>query len=473
MYRKGDPKTIPAERPHLAYNCFSNDNLSHSLVLIFMSFFGIGKNNKIPYPIFLCLIFFGQFAPLLFAEETAKFNREPVIIDIRGAIYARLDLFLESGNNFNPKKPLSRTFLKLLEKNLRWSGLFNVHDRVDMADVRIQLSSETSTRIRADILTPENVNLFSSQIVLFENKRLMEEEILRFINELSLQLTGERTVLGTAIIYSEQVDSKEKYLVLANTHGYKRRILIQDGNYNLLPRWTPDGKGIVYTSTGWEGTGIYEFDLLDKEKKIISQRKGISSGGTWGPNKKELIITISKKGNADLYRVDRKGTILERLTYRSSIETTPSWSPDGKSLLFVSNRSGSVQVYQKDLEAKETVRMTFEGNYNTDPRWSKDGAYIAYAGMVYGKFQVFLMDRDGEHVRQLTNNRASSEQPEWSPDGRQFIYTSEVNGDQKIFIMTTDGAYKRRLTNTGKGIKESNPTWTRYYQWPNKVVTTH
>jgi len=413
--------------------------------------------------IVIAILIFFPVSSLLSLEQ------QPVIIDIRGAIYVRLDVFLKPEKNITRKAPLLKYFIQALGTNLRWSGLFNVHKQEDLADVNIELQKIANNIVQANVLTQSGVNLFSKKIHLSDDPQENEEKLIEFINELSIRLTGEKSILGTAIVYAEQTSTSEKNLILVNTHGKKRNVIIQDGSYNLLPRWTPDGEGIVYTTTGVNGTRIMEFDFETQKKRVISHRKGISSGGSWGPDKNELIITISMKGNPDLYRINRDGQIIKRITNRSSIDTAPSWSPDGKAVLFVSNRSGTVQVYQMLIESGDIFRMSFEGNYNTDPRWSKDGAYIVYAGMVNRVFQVFLMDRDGEHSRQLTQSIASSEQPEWSPDGRQLVFTSEVNGDQKIFIMTTDGAYKRRLTRSGKGVKETNPAWSRNFKWERSL----
>ncbi|MGK0288925.1 MAG: tol-pal system beta propeller repeat protein TolB [bacterium] len=391
------------------------------------------------------------------------------IIDIRGAIYGRLELALLQGKGFDPSRDaIHQKVDSLLRKNLVWSGLFNIHKNFETADLLLHLTKKNTHQIQARVTTSENLQLFSDILFIPKNPLQLEDRILEFIERLTKQLTGKKGVLGTAIIFSEQSTSFRKNLVVVDTHGKKKRVVVKDENINILPRWTPLGDGVVYTSAGERGSWVLEYNFLKKKSKVIAAYRGISSGGTWGPSKKKLIITISHQGNPDLFLIRNDGKILRKLTRRSSIDTSPSWSPDGKSVLYVSNRSGSAQIYQMNIKTRRSFRMTFSGRYNTEPRWSKDGSHILYTGRVKGVLQVFLMDKYGDHLRQLTHGKISSEQPDWSPDGRQIIYTYPVNGDQKIFIMTADGLYRRRLTNSGKGIKEMNSTWTGNFNWSKK-----
>lgn len=405
------------------------------------------------------ITFFILFIPgSVYSQNSGVIESE--IIDIRGAIYGRLSLTLQ----WKQTQALPENLAPEIRKNLLWSGLFDLIEDQEQADLNM-LFIDDKNALKVVVQTQEGLELFSSRVKLLDNPVAQEREVIRFVEEVTLNMTGQPGILGTAILYSEKSEAGSRELVISDTHAKKKTRLVADGAFNILPRWTPDADAFLFTSTSREGTIIKRYQFATKSVDIIARFKGISSGGTWGPDKKELIVTISNRGNADLYRINLKGKILRRLTRRSAIDTSPSWSPNGRDVLFVSDRAGSAQIYLMEIKNRDVFRMTFEGSYNTDPKWSKDGAYILYAGRVEGKFQIFLMDRNGEHVRQLTSDPNGSEQPDWSPDGRQIIYTSQVQGDQKVFIMTTDGKYKRRLTRTGPGVQEANPTWSGTFDW--------
>lgn len=400
-------------------------------------------------------------------------SARPEFIDIGGAVYSRLKLSIENLTTENTNK-INR-ISNQLEKNLLYSGFFDLTEAIDESDIRILISIKKKNLLQIAIFTQQGVELYSSNKKISEINK--DDVISKLAEEITFKLTGEKGVKNTAIVFSEQKNYKSKDLVITDAHGRNHKTILHNSNYNMLPRWSPDGDAVIFTSTGDKGNSVnmISFKKSPCQIRTVANFTGLNTGGTWGIKKDEVIVTISKKGNPDIYRIrlpelnnsscTKSGKVLERLTRRSSIDTVPSWSPDGKYLLFVSNRSGSIQIYQKDLETGDTFRMTFEGKYNTDPRWSRDSKKIAYASKVKGTFQIFTMNSYGEEIKQLTSGNESSEQPAWSPDGRQIVFTKTVKGVPKIFTMTADGLYQRRLTKSPPKVREGNPAWTGNYKW--------
>lgn len=406
------------------------------------------------------------------ADELGIDNRD--IIDIVGLNYGRLRLTIETQNPSGTEPEEMRQMLALLERNLLWSGMFDIQENLYDSDLLLNIRYTPGTEIRAQIYTQEEVLLFDEYINLTQEGSY-EGALLEIVEAIIFQLTGEKSIFRSAIIYVRKdvnagIDKEGigRYeMVMTDTFGSRSQVLLNDGKLNILPRWNPDGRSFLFTTLGRKGSRIRKLDIDSGEVSTLFQEMGKLSGGTWGKNGQELIITLVKRGNADLFRINQEGEILEQLTSRSSSESNPRWSPDSTRLLFVSNRSGTVQIYQRDLEYKETFRMTFEGTYNVEPCWSNDGANIVFSGLKDRQYRLFLMDKDGQYVQQLTHDGASAEQPIWSPNGRQILYVSNVGDDQKLFLIRADGTFKRRLTDSGPGISEFNPTWTPSFQWPS------
>jgi TolB protein len=362
--------------------------------------------------------------------------------------------------------------ISILRKNLLWSGMFDIRDSIDEADLKLKIKYTPGKEIRAWIFSQEDILLFdeSKSIAVINH---VEATILELVEDIILQLTGEKSILRSAIVYVrknnienfDKEDNGSYELIITDTFGGKSNVILNDGKFNILPRWNPDGRSILFTSLGRQGSRLKTINIEDGKVQTLFEEMGKLSGGTWGKNGTELIITLVKRGNTDLFRINLKGSILEQMTARSSSESNPRWSPDNQRLLFVSNRSGTVQIYQRDLANNDTFRMTFEGSYNVEPSWSNDGANIVFSGIKDRKFQLFLMDKEGQYVQQLTHDSVSSEQPIWSPNGRQILFIAKVGFDHKLFLIRADGTFRRRLTNSGPGVNEFNPTWTQQFQW--------
>lgn len=414
------------------------------------------RNFIVLFCYFLCLI--NLFPKNLFAYDESE------IIDITGLNFGTLKLAINVEITPQPDSIAEKRIKDLFKKNLLWSGLFDFGDSFDNIDLLLKIEYQPQKGIKAWIVTQDN-NLLYNGSKLFQKDKNYNEAIKSLVKEIILQLTGKKSILGSAIVYAKRIKNQTYQIVLTNLFNSRSTVLIDDGQINILPRWSPNGSSFLYTSLDNSGSKLFQYFTGTRKIVPILANFNKISGGTWLSNSNEIVITLAKKGNSDLYRMNLSGTRSSRLTRRTSSESNPKLSPDSSRLLFVSNRAGSIQIYQQILNTGETFRMTFKGNYNVEPSWSSNGEHIVFAGIIDGRFQLFLMDKEGEFVHQLTQGKMSAEQPVWSPNGRQILYVSKINYDQKLFVIRADGTYKRRLTKSPKGVSEFNPSWTTNYKW--------
>ncbi|MBU2511716.1 hypothetical protein KJ966_10270 [bacterium] len=399
-----------------------------------------------------------------FNSPILGFNDEEVI-DIRGFNYGRLQIAFNVEKSPGSEDQQLEKTVELLKRNLMWSGLFDIKDIFDKYDLVLKIRYVPRNEIRVWIYSPDNTLLFDHRRPVSDENELQPAAI-KMVEEIIFQLTGERSILRSAIAYVEKDQSDRYRILLTDAFGEKRFILIDDNNFNILPRWKPNASALLFTTLGQQGSHLRQYDFKSGTITTLFKNLNKLSGGSWSHTGEHLVITKSIDGNSDLFKINLKGEIVEQLTFRSSTEANPRLSPDGKRLLFVSNRSGSIQIYQRILDTRETFRMTFEGNLNVEPNWSNDGAYIVFSGLKDNVYQIFLMDKEGDFVQQITYGNHSAEQPVWAPNGRQVLFVSKINYDQKLFVIRADGTYKRRLTQSGPGINEFNPTWSEHYKWP-------
>ncbi|MCP4294580.1 MAG: hypothetical protein GY786_03140, partial [Proteobacteria bacterium] len=327
--------------------------------------------------LFFTLVLTLGFNPMLYSQG------ESDIIDVIGKKYGLLKLHFK----INKQKPgniaRARALKTAFTKYLKWSGIFKLQRDKFSAD--LSLTIDFFHQIHASIESNEGVQLYytSTKEITDINQ---EREILKMIGDIIYQLTGQKSIFRSAIAFIQKDPVMGHQLILIDSFGNNRHVLVSDGEINVLPRWKQDATGIMYTSLRRFGGRLMYFDFLANKSTQLMKHNDNLSGGTWDRTAKKLVVSIANQGNTDLFLVNPEmGN--QRLTFRSSIESNPSLSPDGSRLLFVSNRSGSIQIYQMNLNTGETFRMTFEGSYNVEPRWSHDGNFIVYAGIVKRRFQ--------------------------------------------------------------------------------------
>jgi TolB protein len=106
-------------------------------------------------------------------------------------------------------------------------------------------------------------------------------------------------------------------LWIMNTDGTNQTRLTWDGQGDRAPRFSPDGKKIVYWS-------------------------------------------IAYGSQPDIWLINVDGTNKTRLTTSEHHDIYPSWSPDGRKIIFESDRAGGYNIWQLTLDQPITVGVAFE-----------------------------------------------------------------------------------------------------------------
>lgn len=278
-------------------------------------------------------------------------------------------------------------------------------------------------------------------------------------NEFIKALTGQPGIFLTRLAFvGNATGNKEIYV--CDFDGHNVRKITSDKSIDLFPRWSPNGKRMVYTSYKNGGPMLFLKNMSNGNVRLLSGRKGLNIGASWMPDGKKLALTLSPNGNPDIYTINMQGKILKRLTHHWGIDVSPTFSPDGKKLAFVSNRSGSPQIYIMDLATGTKQRLTFEGKYNTSPCWSSQNR-IAYASMNHGNFDIVTMNPDGGDMRILTQDQGNNESPCWSPDGHYLAFSSSREGRYHVYIMTAYGQNQTRITSMKGG--QTSPSWAPWH----------
>ena len=338
-------------------------------------------------------IFFLSFSTLVQAQT---YSSEEIVIS--GLGFARFSVALVPEKSFTDHMDAKR-WLRIIDRNLCWSGVFLVTDSRyrtcrtvagNQVDMKIMLKLKGTVTDNGDLVPKhlmltvadnDGVPLFPLELPIRKN-RFREAELMDLINEMSVQLTGLKGILGSTIAFTLKQPKRRKIIARINTHGKKLAAVSRNKYINLLPSWSPKGDAIVYTTLSRRGTAIMFNDCLKvvgckyRPVKLLSSNISAArisknflsvSGGTWFSNGHKLIVTLSRKGNSDLYEFDRLKRKVIRLTTHRAIDTVPDLSPDNQHLIFVSDRSGHEQIHYMKLGTKIPFQLTDSRGSSSDP----------------------------------------------------------------------------------------------------------
>lgn len=281
----------------------------------------------------------------------------------------------------------------------------------------------------------------------------------RFADELVFRYTGEPGIARTKIAYVSELGTARELFVM-DYDGYDPRQLTADGFLNLMPRWSPDRRFLVFTT--YRNRNTQDIDMIElatgKRWTLVAQG-GLNITPVLSPDGNSLAYSSSHEGNAELYRLDTKTKAVQRLTTHAAGDLSPSWSPSGRELAFTSDRSGGPQIFLMSADGSNVRRLTFEGDYNAAPVWSPRGNWIAYVCRTPKKeYKLCVITPDGQKRLQLTTGLGVDDSPSWSPDGRHLVFSSTVEGKSQIYMINADGKDLERITFTGT--HNSAPSWS-------------
>jgi Tol biopolymer transport system component len=169
--------------------------------------------------------------------------------------------------------------------------------------------------------------------------------------------------------------------------GSERLQLTYPPMYPVLPRWSPDGKQIVF----------FEFAL--------------------GANKPARIYTISPDG----------GSPRELLPNDHSQQLDPNWSPDGSKIIFAGESNNpSSAIHILDLASGNISDLAGSAGFYS-PRWSPDGRYVT--AFSADSKTLLLFDFQNQKWSELTTGSLSW--LNWSHDGR-YVYVLDSRGTNAV-----------------------------------------
>lgn len=275
--------------------------------------------------------------------------------------------------------------------------------------------------------------------------------------------------------------------------GSRHRPLTSGNSNDSSPRWSPDGKRLLYLSTAAGTTQLYMRWMDTGQAAKITNLTGSPGGVSWSPDGRWIAFSMLVRESSAAYapmpakpegaKWAPPAKVIRKLTYRADgagylrdgyvqlfvvsaqggtprqitdgpyhHNGAPSWSRDSKSLVFSANRHPegeydplNSEVYEAGLEDGSIRALTSRQGPDSGPVVSPDGEKIAYLGFDdrYQGYQVtrlYIMNRDGSGQKPLAESLDRSvQQLSWSGDSAGLFFRYDDRGNSKIAHVSLAG----------------------------------
>jgi len=337
-----------------------------------------------------------------------------------------------------------------------------------------------------------------------------QSAVLDPINVFDLEYASDPQISpdGSTVIYVRNfkdimTDKNRSNLWMIDANGNNHRPLTTGMENDRSPRWSPDGKKLIYVSSKEESSQLYLRWMDNGMEARLSNLASSPSGISWSPDGKWIAFTmfvggespslvklpakpkgakwnaapkyiekmkfkadgsasILPDGHRHIFLLSAEGGTPRQITTGNYNYGSISWSPDSKNILVSANlqkewqyNPGDNEVHEIDIATGDLKTLTSRIGPDNAIGYSPNGKKIAYTGYndKYLGFQlseIYVMDRDGRNSKSLTADLDRSvSNVLWSSDGRGLYFQYHDKGNSKVAYVDLDGTVSKLADNVG------------------------
>lgn len=151
--------------------------------------------------------------------------------------------------------------------------------------------------------------------------------------------------------------------------------------------WSPDGSRIAYVANaGGKAFAVHVVDIASGKKRVLTEGTFDDAQPRWSPNGKRLLFTSRRetvRTNSDLFVISAEGGAPTKLQTRDvdGESLDGDWSKDGSHIAFTTNTRRRYEIAVATLEGDEVTRvdpLTKSIFDETSPAWRPDRRAVLY-----------------------------------------------------------------------------------------------
>lgn len=192
---------------------------------------------------------------------------------------------------------------------------------------------------------------------------------------------------------------------------------------------SPDGQTIVFDMMG----DIYTIPVAGGTATAVTKGIAFDTHPRYSPDGKKILFTSDRSGSENVWYIDSEKKDTVQLT-RDRDQNYPSacWSPDGNYVVTARGRL-DVKLWMLHKDAGSgTQLIDMPGLKTIDPAFSADGRYVYFShrngawnyNAQMPQYQVGMYDRENARITSITSRYGSAFTPVLSKDGKWMVYGS-------------------------------------------------
>ena len=207
--------------------------------------------------------------------------------------------------------------------------------------------------------------------------------------------------------------------------------------------FSPDGTRIVFSARSTKGDVIHILNVYSKKiERTIKTGLDAIYKPRWSPDGKKLVFTGLMDGKSDIYVYDLTSDRMEKLMDDRFDDHDPDFSPDGQKIIFVSDRnniSDSTNFYYGSYavfvyhDGKISKLTPYYGNISS-PQFVND-TLITFVANYNNSFNLVLYNLKTGQTQLVTDYITGIKTPDWSKKHDKLTFSLLWNNGWDIFVL--------------------------------------
>jgi Tol biopolymer transport system component len=157
--------------------------------------------------------------------------------------------------------------------------------------------------------------------------------------------------------------------------------------------YAPDGQNVIFAFPNQNGP--QQIQALSKDGKsnlLLTNSEGVNGCPKYSPDGKQIVFSSSRDGDFDIFVMNSDGSMPVNISKSKGLETHPCFSPDGKQIAFTAIRNGHYNIYLMNADGSNVRKLTKHPEVDDYPCWSPDGKTIVWVGEREGQKDLYSIE---------------------------------------------------------------------------------